>query len=223
MNTNWSDFGTYPYCARCDNKINIDSIEFITQNDLRHSKHVNKNSGEQEIIITCYCECYKKEGEPVLFNWQITESKYNSLEHGVIKQYKKSVGISANEYQQLCLKTAIYDKNLKFYPVLGLSGESAEVTEKLLEMLYKSMLMMEINSRTGKISEKVKKIYRDKNGLFSEEDRLTIAKELGDLNWYSAVLAHEMGYTLEEIMQMNLDKLKSRQERNVISGSGDDR
>jgi hypothetical protein len=37
------------------------------------------------------------------------------------------------------------------------------------------------------------------------------------------VLAYELDYTLEEIMQMNLDKLASRQQRGVISGSGDDR
>jgi hypothetical protein len=46
---------------------------------------------------------------------------------------------------------------------------------------------------------------------------------LSDVCWYVAVLAYELDYTLEEIMQMNLDKLRSRQERGVLSGSGDNR
>ena len=50
-----------------------------------------------------------------------------------------------------------------------------------------------------------------------------VAKELGDIAWYLAVLAFELDYTLEEIMQMNLDKLASRQQRGVLSGSGDSR
>ena len=47
--------------------------------------------------------------------------------------------------------------------------------------------------------------------------------ELSDVCWYVAVLAYELDLTLEEIMQMNIDKLRSRQERGVLSGSGDAR
>jgi NTP pyrophosphatase (non-canonical NTP hydrolase) len=50
-----------------------------------------------------------------------------------------------------------------------------------------------------------------------------MALELSDVCWYVAVLAYELDYTLEEIMQMNLDKLSSRKERGVLSGSGDNR
>jgi glycine hydroxymethyltransferase len=50
-----------------------------------------------------------------------------------------------------------------------------------------------------------------------------VAKEIGDVMWYVAVLSYEMDYSLEDIAKMNLDKLASRAERGVIAGSGDDR
>lgn len=37
-----------------------------------------------------------------------------------------------------------------------------------------------------------------------------LAKELGDVAWYLAISAHALGYTLEEILQMNVDKLRAR-------------
>jgi NTP pyrophosphatase (non-canonical NTP hydrolase) len=85
------------------------------------------------------------------------------------------------------------------YPTLGLSGE------------------------VGEVAEKVKKIIRDGDGTLTDPDRDKIALELSDVCWYLAVLAFELDYTLEEVMQMNLDKLNSRKERGVLSGSGDNR
>lgn len=85
------------------------------------------------------------------------------------------------------------------YPTLGLSGE------------------------TGEIAEKVKKIIRDDQGVISDEKRDQIAKEAGDVLWYLSQLATEIDYSLEDIAQMNLDKLASRAARGVLSGSGDNR
>lgn len=105
-----------------------------------------------------------------------------------------------NKYQKMALETAIYPKEQKIiYPTLGLTGEA------------------------GEVADKVKKVLRDNHGIFTEEKRKEIAKELGDVAWYLAVCANDLGYTLEEICQMNYDKLKSRQQRGVIHGSGDNR
>lgn len=109
--------------------------------------------------------------------------------------------MNTNNYQTAALSTAIYPNqgdNI-VYPTLGLVGEA------------------------GEVAEKVKKVIRDNGGVVTDTTKEKIAKELGDVCWYLAVLSHELGYKLEDIMQMNLDKLASRQQRGVISGSGDAR
>lgn len=105
-----------------------------------------------------------------------------------------------NDYQNGALETAIYPESKKIiYPTLGLVGEA------------------------GEVAEKVKKVFRDSNCDFTEEKRKEIAKEIGDVLWYCATLANDLGYTLEEVAKMNYEKLKSRQARGVLGGNGDNR
>ena len=75
----------------------------------------------------------------------------------------------------------------------------------------------------GEVADKGKNVLRDNDGEFTEDKKREIAFELGDVLWYLAALARDLGYSLEEIAQANLDKLASRKARNVISGSGDNR
>lgn len=105
------------------------------------------------------------------------------------------------EYQIESRKTAIYPNkdNNYVYPTLGLAGEA------------------------GEVSECIKKIIRDKNGKIDKESRELLKKELGDVLWYIANLAIEFKLDLEDIAKTNVTKLKSRQERNKIHGSGDNR
>jgi NTP pyrophosphatase (non-canonical NTP hydrolase) len=97
--------------------------------------------------------------------------------------------------QDECRKTAIYPKQQGLaYTALGLVGESGEYAEKIKKYI-----------RDGKI-----------------DDQLA-AKELFDVIWYVSMCAHELGYDLSEVVEMGLEKLRSRQERGVIGGSGDTR
>ena len=57
----------------------------------------------------------------------------------------------------------------------------------------------------------------------SDERRAAMSKELGDVLWYVAQLASELGLALEDVARENLEKLGSRQRRGVLSGSGDER
>lgn len=106
-----------------------------------------------------------------------------------------------DEYQQGALRTAApRDKrNELLHLVLGLVGES------------------------GEIAEKFKKWVRDLDSDESLIDRSDLAKELGDVLWYIAVLADYLDLSLDDIAVANLDKLASRQTRGVLGGSGDDR
>jgi NTP pyrophosphatase (non-canonical NTP hydrolase) len=104
-----------------------------------------------------------------------------------------------NDYQQTALRTAIYpDRGANYvYPALGLVGEAGEVADKL------------------------KKVIRDRQGVLTDDVRESVLKEVGDVLWYVAVLADELGSDLATVAQSNLNKLASRHARGVISGSGD--
>jgi NTP pyrophosphatase (non-canonical NTP hydrolase) len=78
-------------------------------------------------------------------------------------------------------------------------------------------------SEGGEVADKIKKIIRDQGGEFSDEAREAIKKELGDVLWYVAGLAWELGFTLDDVAETNILKLSSRYERGKIGGSGDDR
>ena len=91
--------------------------------------------------------------------------------------------------------------------------------------LFKDSLhwVLGINGEAGEVAEKVKKIIRDKNGKMTEQDKEDLAKEIGDVMWYLAVFAHDLGFSLDDIAQQNLEKLKSRKARGVLGGDGDNR
>jgi len=71
----------------------------------------------------------------------------------------------------------------------------------------------------GEVAEKVKKLIRDTSKFSNEE----IAKELGDVLFYTAALGNIYGYTLQEIIKLNTEKLNSRKDRGTLKGSGDNR
>jgi len=108
--------------------------------------------------------------------------------------------VDFDSYQQAARKTALYaDAYRVTYPALGLASEA------------------------GEVAGKVKKVLRDRGGDFSEEQRVAIGDELGDVLWYVAILAADLGLSLETIAAGNVDKLRSRLERGTIQGDGDRR
>lgn len=78
-----------------------------------------------------------------------------------------------------------------------------------------------MNEEAGEVAGKVKKHYRDNIPMV--DARHGIALELGDTLWYLSQTARLLGYTLEDIAKMNINKLDSRRARGVIHGSGDNR
>ena len=93
--------------------------------------------------------------------------------------------MTINEYQKLAMTTlnpALSPKDVLINGVMGLCGESGEAIDLVKKHLAQG----------------------------HELDREKLAKELGDVAWYLAETATAIGYPLEEILQMNIDKLRAR-------------
>lgn len=80
-----------------------------------------------------------------------------------------------------------------------------------------------LNGEAGEVAEKIKKVYRDKAGVYTFDDRVAIVKELGDCLWYISRLAAKLGWSLLRVASMNVEKLQDRKARGVQRGSGDNR
>lgn len=111
--------------------------------------------------------------------------------------------LELNEYQRIARTTAIYEDAI-VYPALGLCGEA------------------------GEVAEKIKKLIRDKGGIenlpnMDDDDLAAVVKEIGDVMWYCANLAADLGVMLDDVAHMNIGKLLKRQEEGTLSGSGDNR
>lgn len=94
--------------------------------------------------------------------------------------------MTINEYQKEAMRTASsmeYERNgMLINAALGLCGEGGEVADIVKKATFQG----------------------------HELDKEHIAKELGDVAWYLAVGAQAIGYDLETIFQMNVDKLRAR-------------
>ena len=75
----------------------------------------------------------------------------------------------------------------------------------------------------GETADKIKKILRDTDGVINEHDKIEVTKELGDVLWYVASIARYLDVPLEEVARLNLEKLESRNKRNLLHGEGDNR
>lgn len=94
--------------------------------------------------------------------------------------------MTINDYQKAALRTAnllkFSEKGLLTNGVLGLSGESGECAGIVKKHLFQG----------------------------HELDAEKLANELGDVAWYLALASYAIGYSLEAILQMNVDKLLKR-------------
>lgn len=123
-----------------------------------------------------------------------------SLQSEADNWMKEKYKMDFNKYQETAVETAIYpDTHRILYPALGMAGEA------------------------GEVANKVKKIIRDGTDNLPEDWKDQLASEIGDVLWYCAALANDLGMPLSLIAAQNRDKLLERKQKGTISGSGDKR
>jgi len=111
--------------------------------------------------------------------------------------------MNLREYQEHAAETAVYPDRTRLggllYTALGLAGEA------------------------GEVANKIKKVLRDSNGYVTHEMFESIIEELGDCLWYIAMIASELGASLDLVADVNINKLQSRSMKGSLHGSGDHR
>jgi NTP pyrophosphatase (non-canonical NTP hydrolase) len=118
---------------------------------------------------------------------------------------------SFNAYQEFTRTTAKYGEACTppegvLYCALGIAGEAGEVAEKIKKLLR-------LHGVSGTF-DMLKKEGRERD---------LIVKELGDILWYVARLADDLGIRLEHVATVNVEKLGDRKDRGVIRSEGDER
>lgn len=115
-----------------------------------------------------------------------------------------------NEYQKKAMQTCTSSSNNYSYMSSNLVGEVGEFIGAVGKLVRKNKACI-INNELKFTDSSI------------EDDTLNLKKEAGDILWQLSGLCEVLGWSLEEVAQMNLDKLADRQERNVIVGNGDNR
>lgn len=117
--------------------------------------------------------------------------------------------MTINEYQKAALRTERVTGDRTLFIMGRKCGKEMMMEEYLRQKLFVERLvngLMGLNGEAGEAIDLLKKYLYQGHDL----DKAHLAKELGDVAWYIAVSADALGYTLEEILEMNVEKLRKR-------------
>jgi len=132
-------------------------------------------------------------------------------------------GLTLNEYQKQAMTTCMESSNNFSYMMLNLVGEVGEFASKVAKGIRKGHICIGEDVSYGVHAEANELTSRSIDQQFDPEFEDELKKEAGDILWQLSGLCSVMGWSLDDIAQQNLEKLTSRQERNVIDGNGDNR
>lgn len=121
--------------------------------------------------------------------------------------------MTLNDYQERAMVTCLPSCKNDVYAINGLTAEVGEINDKVAKWVRKGICRIEANHI----------VFNTSSEEEVAEYRKELAKEVGDCLWFLALLSKTLGYTLGEVGEMNIDKLKDRAMRNVIIGEGDNR
>ena len=128
--------------------------------------------------------------------------------------------MTLDEYQNKATDTAIYPGQGTalgmVYCALKLNGEAGELAEHIGKAIRDDDFLYVYRDESGFSCADVEHPLRAKR-----QD--LVVKEVGDCLWYLANICNELDIDLSDAAEINLEKLASRKERNVLQGSGDNR
>ena len=159
-------------------------------------------------VLRCGVSVYNKKGEAYEYLETYEETITGTWDKSANKMIQRSEAEPPEyyeddwqQYQQEATKTALHVKtdHPVVYPTLGLANEA------------------------GEVAGKIKKIFRDKQGKFSNEDLTDLKYELGYVLWYLSQVCTALDLDLGDVAEANLKKLLSRKTRGKLQGDGDKR
>jgi NTP pyrophosphatase (non-canonical NTP hydrolase) len=130
----------------------------------------------------------------------------------------RGIEMDADTYQRLAARTLIDGPDFEISPrdfmavwdALGIGGEAGELADLVRTMIAEefSILMttLKVAGTAGTTVDNIKKSIMHQRGLNVDK----IKRELGDELWYIAALCTTLGFSMSEVMQINVDKLKAR-------------
>lgn len=128
--------------------------------------------------------------------------------------------MTLNEYQKNAMKTCMASCDNISYMLLNLVGEVGEFSSKLAKAIRKEDIYIGGQRDMKGLSKLcVYPHFIPEFVEFNEE----LMKEAGDILWQLFGVFHALGWSAEDVAQMNLEKLASRAQRGKIDGDGDNR
>lgn len=129
--------------------------------------------------------------------------------------------ITLDSYQEFTKGKAVY--NTDVYAEVVISGhdpdvgEQADIVEVDLGFIYPVLALAE---EAGEVAGKVAKYIRKGSSNYAEL-RGQVLPELGDVAYQLSEAARQFGFTLDDVLSYNMEKLNGRAARGTIVGEGD--
>lgn len=120
-----------------------------------------------------------------------------------------------NKYQEQAMTTCMPSSENFSYMFLNLVGEVGELASKVAKHIRKEKATI-VDNEFVLECDSIEELVRADDPFYDE-----LKKEAGDILWQLSGVCTIFGWTLEEVAQMNLDKLAARKAVGTIDGNGD--
>ena len=116
-----------------------------------------------------------------------------------------------NNYQERAMGTCLPSCENIVYMLNGLTAEVGEINDKVAKWVRKGIAHIDNNQL----------VFNTSDESAVEDYRHELIKEVGDCAWFIAGISMVLGASLEEVAQINLDKLANRKKEGTIINHND--